>query len=62
MKESVKSKNRQGWVKSFSQSLSYLFVPNANPKKNDKEKTIADYLNVVGIFQIHLSEALKEFK
>jgi len=46
--------------RSKSLELNYLFVMNTNPK-SQKEKNILDFLDNEGIFQIHLSVAMKEF-
>ena len=59
MKELVKIKN-ESLCKSSSVTTNYLFASQKSPK-NSKEKIITEYLNDKGIFQIHLSEAFKEF-
>ena len=53
------SNNKNGFNCKSPTTTSYLFASHKSPK-NLKEKAIAEYLNIKGIFQIHLSEALKE--
>ena len=60
MKDIVKNKSGF-WSKSPSSKAKYLFA-SLKKAKSGREQKIVEYLNERGIFQIHLSEALKEFK